>query len=124
MSTVYHPQSDGQTKHVKQFMETFLCCFVNACPYKWIKWLSLAEYWYNTSFHSALGHSPFEVLYFHSPNHFRLTAVDACVKFDLAAWLVDRSVMLDLVKPHLSRLNRVWKSKLTRGAFFRGDHVA
>jgi hypothetical protein len=27
------------------------------------KWLSLAKFWYNTTFHSALGKSPFEVLY-------------------------------------------------------------
>jgi hypothetical protein len=87
-------------------METFLCCFVNDSPSKWIKWLSLAEYWYNTSFHSALERSQFEVLYGHSPNHFGLTAVDACVKFDLVASLADRSVMLDLVKQHLG-LNRV-----------------
>lgn len=49
MSSAYHPQSDGQTEWVNQCMETFLRCFVNACPLKWLKWLPLAEYWYNTS---------------------------------------------------------------------------
>lgn len=63
MSSAYHPQSDGQTECVNQCMETFLCCFVHSCPTRWLSWLSLAEYWYNTSCHSSLGRSPFEALY-------------------------------------------------------------
>jgi hypothetical protein len=63
MSSSYHPQTDGQTERVNQCMETYLCCFVHACPTKWIHWLFLAEFWYNTSFHSAIQRSPFEVLY-------------------------------------------------------------
>lgn len=32
MSSAYHPQSDGKTKRVTQCLETFLRCFVHACP--------------------------------------------------------------------------------------------
>jgi hypothetical protein len=63
MSSSYHPQTDGQTKHVNQYVETFLRCFVHACPKKWSSWFSLAEFWYNSSYHSSLQGSPFEVLY-------------------------------------------------------------
>jgi hypothetical protein len=35
----------------------------NACPKKWLEYLSLAAFWYNTSHHSAIGRSPFEALY-------------------------------------------------------------
>lgn len=44
MSSTYHPQSDGQTKRVNQCLETYLRCFVHACPRKWLQWLSLAEF--------------------------------------------------------------------------------
>lgn len=70
MSSAYHPQSDGQTELVNQCLETFLRCYAHACPEQWSSWLDLAEYWYNTSFHSAIGRSPFEVMYGYAPSAF------------------------------------------------------
>jgi hypothetical protein len=78
MSSSYHPQTDGQTERLNQYLETFLRCFVHACPKDWSKWLPLAEFWYNTSFHSALNHTPFEVLYVHHPRQFGIQVGDVC----------------------------------------------
>ena len=75
MSSAYHPQTDGQTERVNQCLETFLRCFVNSCPSKWLDWLSSAEYWYNTSAHSAIGCSPFEALYGYAPHSLGLPSV-------------------------------------------------
>lgn len=90
MSSSYHPQTDGQTERVNQCLETFLRCFVHTCPSQWSKWLALAEYWYNTSFHSALGTTPFEVLYGHKPRYFGLSVNALCESLELSDWLQER----------------------------------
>ena len=44
MSSSYHPQTDGQIEHLNQCLETYLRCMTQACPTKWSRWISLAEY--------------------------------------------------------------------------------
>jgi hypothetical protein len=68
-SSSYHPQSDGQTEIVNKFLEGYLRCFVSDKQTKWLKWLPLAEWWYNTSFHTAIKMTPFMALYgYHPPS--------------------------------------------------------
>jgi hypothetical protein len=98
LSSAYHPQSDGQTERVNQCLEAYLRCFVHACPKQWSSWLSVAEFWYNTSYHSALGKSPFEVLYGHAPSHFGLDTADQCTVSDLKSLMHTRQEMLQQVK--------------------------
>ena len=65
----YHPQSDGQTEIVNKFLEGNLHCFVSDKRTQWVKWLPLAEWWYNTSFHIAAKMTPFMALYgYHPPS--------------------------------------------------------
>jgi transposase InsO family protein len=105
MSSSHHPQTDGQTERVNQCLEAYLRCFSHACPVKWAQWLSMAEYWYNTSGHSALeGKSPFEVLYGHQPRHFGLTTDDISPAPDLETWVHERALTLRVLKHHLERV--------------------
>jgi hypothetical protein len=66
-SSSYHPQSDGQTEIVNKCLEGYLRCFVSNKQTQWVKWLTLVEWWYNTSFHMATKISPFMVLYGYYP---------------------------------------------------------
>ncbi|GJU48380.1 retrotransposable element Tf2 [Tanacetum coccineum] len=36
-------------------------------PKECVKWLSLAEFWYNTNFHSAINTTPYEAVYYQTP---------------------------------------------------------
>ena len=128
MSSSQHPQTDGTTERVNQCLEGYLRCFTHACPVKWAQWLSLAEFWYNTSMHSALdGKSPFEVLYGHSARQFGITASDACSVPELTEWLGERALTLRLLQQHLERIRNRMKyqadKKRSDRVFQVGDSV-
>ncbi|QRW25665.1 Retrotransposable element Tf2 protein [Rhizoctonia solani] len=66
-SLAYHPESDGQTERVNQFIEFYLRSYVAANHSDWAAWLPLAEYAYNNAKHAATGKTPFELVYGRSP---------------------------------------------------------
>jgi hypothetical protein len=127
MSSSYHPQTDGQTERLNQCLEAFLRCTVHSCPKQWSKWISLAEYWYNTSYHSALGLTPFEALYGHPPRHFGITNPQEVLVPDLAAWLKDRQLLSRLISQQLSRaqlrLKKQTDAHRSEKEFMVGDSV-
>jgi transposase InsO family protein len=61
MSTAYHLQTDGQTEHVNQEMEQFLCLFMNEHQDNWDKLLPLGKFMYNNHIHSSTQQTPFMV---------------------------------------------------------------
>lgn len=66
-SSAYHPQTDGQTEIVNKMVEQYLRCFSGDKPKGWVKWLPLAEWWYNTNIHASTKLSPFESVYGYPP---------------------------------------------------------
>ena len=44
-------------------LEAYLRCVSGQYPHSWNKWFSLAEYWYNTNYHSTLEFTHFRALY-------------------------------------------------------------
>nr|GEU86532.1 putative reverse transcriptase domain-containing protein [Tanacetum cinerariifolium] len=63
LSTVYHPQTDGQSEHTIQTLEDMLrACVINFGG-SWDVHLLLAEFSYNNSYHSSIRCAPFEALY-------------------------------------------------------------
>jgi hypothetical protein len=70
---------------VKHCPEMYLRCAVQQSPTQWKKWLASEEFWYNSSFHTASGCSPFNALYGYDsnfgvvPTQFAITPTDATV---------------------------------------------
>ncbi|XP_058788145.1 uncharacterized protein LOC131662390 [Vicia villosa] len=102
-STAYHPETDGQTEVVNRSLETYLRCFTNDQPRKWFKFLHLAELWYNTSFHSAIGMTPFEALYGRPPPTLLDYTTGNSENVLVDKVLTDRQEILDSLKKNLTR---------------------
>ena len=58
-STVWHPQTDGQMKHVNQELDQYLWLFVNEQQDDWYDLLPMAEFQHNNHVHSATQQSLF-----------------------------------------------------------------
>ena len=87
----------------------------------------MAEYWYNTSSHSALGRSPFEVLYGFPPRHLGVPSAAAAALPELSRWLEERELMHQLVQQHLlraqARMKRQADKRRSERSFSIGDFV-
>ena len=102
LSTTYHPQSDGKTEVVNRCLEGYLRCMIGEAPHEWSLWVPLAEWWYNTNWHSTIGLTPYEVVYGQAPSlHTPYIAGDSKVE------AVDRSLKAreECIEMHKFHLN-------------------
>ncbi|GKE84029.1 reverse transcriptase domain-containing protein, partial [Tanacetum coccineum] len=63
MSTVYHPQTDGQSERTIQTLEDMLRACVIDFENGWVRHFPLVEFSYNNSYHASIKAAPFEALY-------------------------------------------------------------
>ena len=127
MSSAYHPQSNGQTEVVNKSLEYYLRTFSVDRPTEWAEWLYLAEFWFNTNFHSSLKLTPFEALYGYPPSKLvdyvpgttRVAAVDLLLQ--------DRQQLFSLLKTNLAAAQERMKwfadKKRVDRSFAVGDWV-
>jgi len=53
LSTVFYPQTDGQTERVNQELEQYLRMFIDHRQEQWLEWLGMAKFAYNNKAHSS-----------------------------------------------------------------------
>lgn len=127
MSTSYHPQTDGQTEVVNRCLENYLRCLACDRPSMWTKWLSMAEWWYNTTFHISTGLTPYEALYGQKPPSFIHYAPGGTSVAAAEKLLQDRETILKLLKEHLAnsqhRMKQIADAHRTDREFVVGDWV-
>jgi RNase H-like domain found in reverse transcriptase/Reverse transcriptase (RNA-dependent DNA polymerase)/Integrase zinc binding domain/Retroviral aspartyl protease/Integrase core domain/Retrotransposon gag protein/Chromo (CHRromatin Organisation MOdifier) domain len=109
-STAYHPQTDGQTERLNQCIEAYLRCMVFQKPKEWGKWIAMAEFWYNTNYHSSLKITPFEALYGYPPPQLGLGTAPKSINQAVNELLEERQQTTKVLKEQLLRAqNRMKK---------------
>ncbi|GKC39392.1 putative reverse transcriptase domain-containing protein [Tanacetum coccineum] len=63
MSTVYHPQTDGQSERTIQTSEDMLRAYVIDFQKGYDRHIALVEFSYNNNYHTSIKATPFEALY-------------------------------------------------------------
>jgi len=63
LSTVFHPQTDGQTERMNQELEQYLQLFIENRQKDWPEWLAAAEFVVNNKVHTVTKVSPFMANY-------------------------------------------------------------
>lgn len=127
LSTAYHPQTDGQSERVDQCLEQYLRCATQATPTKWVNWIPMAEFWYNTSFHTSIGCSPYKALYNQEPNYGMLPDFTTTDNSEVIDTLHDREMHSAMLRQNLARAQLRMKhnadSKRTPREFQVGEQV-
>jgi len=114
LSSAFHPQTDGQSEVTNRTITMYLRCLAGDRPRSWIKWLSWAEFCYNTSFQTSIGLTPFQVVYGrpppaliqYEPDSARVAAVDSQLR--------DRDEFLSEVRDRLLLAQEVMRSQHDR----------
>lgn len=108
-------------------VKTYLRCMCHNKPQDWAKWLPLAEYWYNTNYHTAIKKTPYEIVYnqippVHMPylkNSYLVEAIDRSLQ--------QKEHMIQLLKEQIHRAQNRMKQQAEKHRadrqFVEGDWV-
>ncbi|XP_012468976.1 uncharacterized protein LOC105787074 [Gossypium raimondii] len=102
-STAYHLQTDDYTEILNKCLEGYLRCMVGEKHSAWVSWLPLTEWWYNTTYHSAIQTTPYEALYGQTPPLHLPYIAGATPVASVDRTLQQREAMRKMLKFHLSR---------------------
>ncbi|KAL7137463.1 hypothetical protein ABFS83_10G093900 [Erythranthe nasuta] len=92
-----------------------------------MKWLTLAEFWYNTNHHTSLKMSPFQALYGYKPPYFSMGSYLDTTNSTVGSFIRDRALALDLIRDNLllaqTRMKHDADTKRVERRFEVGDEV-
>jgi hypothetical protein len=124
-STAYHPETDGQTERVNQSLEQYLRSMAFLEPQKWSEWLPLAEWWYNSAYHTAIKTSPFQALYEYPPPQIQEIIIPEDALPETQATLREKDHMIKMLQKNLvyaqSRMKKFADAKRTPRNFAVGN---
>lgn len=127
MSSIYHPQIDGQTEVVDKCLETYLYCFVIDKQNKWSQWLHLAKWSYNTTYHPSTKMTPFQALYGYEPPRWKDFALHNSKLQAIKNHLEENQRIINLLKENLTMARNRMKQQIdqhcTKREFKEGDRV-
>lgn len=96
-------------------------------PTSWKQWLPLAEWWYNTNFHTAIKMTPFEACYGYKPMPVPLGTLCETLVPAATHIIRDRQAMTKLLHEHLAQAQNRMKQQAdlnrTEHSFEVGDWV-
>ena len=101
MSTSYHPQTDGKTERVNQWIEGYLCNYVKGQQRALENWLHSGEFCYNTTFHLSIRMDPFMVFYGYKDPPFANLMFGDCRAQNAKDWLQENQDILRALKENL-----------------------
>jgi hypothetical protein len=108
-------------------VEQYLRCFSGDKPKGWVKWLPLAEWWYNTNIHASTKLSPFESVYgYPAPKLIPYTAGTTQIQ-EVENTLKTRDEIIRILRANLQlaqdRMKKFADIKRTERSFDVGDLV-
>ena len=122
LSTVHHPQTDGQMEVMNQEVQQYLRLFCAEEQESWMDWLGLAQFAINNRQHSATKFSPFQLTCTYAPH---MGVEHGASKAPTAADFTDRlsRAYNNLVKAHSHILTQTNRSRSDAPAYALGDRV-
>jgi hypothetical protein len=114
MSSAFHPQTDGQAEAVNKMIDMYLRCITGDRPRNWVRWLPWAEYIYNTAFHTALGDTPFRLVYGRDPPSIRSYEAGDIRVAAIAQSMSERNAFLEDVRVRLEQAQQHAKQAYDR----------
>ena len=110
--------TDGQSEVVNRCLESYLWAFACEEPRTWHRYLYLAEFWYNTSFHSAINMTPFKAVYGREATSIHEYSPGTTNTASIEETLLEHQHILKLLKTSLTRA----REKMTKQANKKCQH--